>query len=146
MKPLTIVNFSHPMKEEIQIEVMRGLGMEPKRLAMNPGDPEVLTNLVYCEVQSQFDLEQPLADQVQALLATEEAAAWIRGTAVQNIVWVLPRLTEAAAVLVAELLERVPPQYPVRVVRLVQDRSAAVPVFKLAEIITLRQGETYASE
>lgn len=142
MNKLHIVNFSHPMSKSLQLDVMRAMGIEPARITVQRGDPEVIGNLTYTEVKSQFDLEQPLAPQVRALLDGEDAAKWLVGQYAGDVVWVLPRLTEAAAVLVAELLDRVPVQYPVRVVRLVQDRGAAVPVFKLAEVVTLRASVT----
>ncbi|MDW8318517.1 MAG: CRISPR-associated protein Csx15 [Anaerolineae bacterium] len=118
---MILLNFSHPLTaaQLDQVRALLGRPDEPLRLV---------------EIPVQFDVQQPFAPQVQALLAQLPLSSAELQT--EPILVNLPSLNYIAALLLAELHGRM--GYFPPVVRLRPVAGSVPPRFEVAEVINLQ--------
>jgi len=115
-----ILNFSHPLTTEQISQIGELTGQEVERVV---------------DVNSQIDVQRPLAEQVQAMVE----ACGLTSNELQTlpIILNLPALNYSAAVLLAELNGRM--GYFPAVIRLRPVAGSTPPRFEVAEILNLAE-------
>lgn len=117
---MIILNFSHPLTTEQISQIGELTGQEVERVV---------------DVNSQIDVQRPLAEQVQAMVE----ACGLTSNELQTlpIILNLPALNYSAAVLLAELNGRM--GYFPAVIRLRPVAGSTPPRFEVAEILNLAE-------
>lgn len=124
-----VINYSHPLTDNQMQQLAAHISVRGTMYGPRVTSAE---DVQVHEVKCQFDLQGDLREQVRELVSRDHAIA--------GHIFVLPRLTEAAALVLYEIQRQKKYKSPIYVIQLRPVAGALTPTFELAAVLEVGRG------